>query len=88
MSVFFLCLSVVLCNELGSSVLCQAFLPSASPALFSLQQTPVSGDLPLQFHLGIQELVVALALGGQSHPHLLQLCLQPSDHLREVLQSA
>lgn len=60
----------------------------ASPALFSLQQTPVGGDLSLQFHLGIQQLVVALALGGQSHPHLLQLSLQAADHLGEVLQTA
>lgn len=68
--------------------LCQVLLSSASPALFTLQQTPISGDLSLQFHLGIQELAVALTLGGQSHPHLLQLGLQAADHLGEVLQSA
>lgn len=60
----------------------------ASPALLTLQQTPVSGDLSLQFHLGIQELVVALTLSGQAHPHLIQLSLQAADHLGEVLQSA
>lgn len=63
-------------------------LGGVSPALFALQQTPVIGDLSLQFHLGIQELVVALTLGGQAHPHLLQLSLQAADHLGEVLQSA
>lgn len=31
---------------------------------------------------------MALPLGGQSAPHLLQLTLQSSDHLGEVLQLA
>lgn len=31
---------------------------------------------------------MALTLGGQSHPHLLQLSLQAADHLGEVLQPA
>lgn len=31
---------------------------------------------------------MALPLGGQSAPHLLQLALQPADHLGEVLQLA
>lgn len=69
-------------------VLCQAFFSSDSPALLTLQQTPVSGDLSLQFHLGVEELAVTLTLGDQSHPHLLQLSLQAADHLGEVLQSA
>lgn len=60
----------------------------SSPALFALQQPSVSGDLSLQPHLGVEELAVALALGGQPTPHLLQLALQPSDHLGKILQLA
>lgn len=70
------------------SILRPALFPSASPALFTLQQTPVGGDLSLQFHLGVQKLAVALTLSGQSRPHLLQLSLQAADHLGEVLQAA
>lgn len=73
----------VLCYALNRAT---AFFPS--PALFTFQQAPVSGDLSLQLHLRIQQLSVALALAGQSHPHLLQLGLQPGDHLGEVLQAA
>lgn len=58
----------------------------ASPALFALQETSVSSDLPLQPHLGVEELAVALSLGGQPTPHLLQLALQPGDDLGKVLQ--
>lgn len=59
-----------------------------SPALFTIQETSVSSDLSLQSHLGVKELAVALALGGQSAPHLLKLILQPSNHLGKVLQLA
>lgn len=59
-----------------------------SPALLALQHAAVRGDLPLQPHLGVEKLAVALALGGQAAPHLLQLALQPRDHLGEVLQLA
>lgn len=31
---------------------------------------------------------MALALGGQAFPHLLQFTFQPKNHLREVLQLA
>lgn len=58
----------------------------SSPALFPLQQSSVGGDLSLQSHLGVEQLTVALALRGQSTPHLLQLALQTLDHLGEVLQ--
>ena len=57
-----------------------------SPALFIIQETSVCSDLSLQPHLGVKELAVALALGGQSAPHLLELILQPSNHLGKVLQ--
>lgn len=53
-----------------------------------LQQTSVSGDLLLQPHLGVEELAVAVALGGQPTPHLLQLTFQPDNHLGKVLQLA
>lgn len=58
----------------------------SSPALLSLQQPPVRGDLSLQPHLGVEQLAVALALVSQAAPHLLQLPLQAGDHLREVVE--
>ena len=59
-----------------------------SPAFLALQKPSVSGNLSLQPHLGVEQLAVALALGGQPAPHLLQLALQPSDHLGKVMQLA
>lgn len=53
-----------------------------------LQQTSVSGDLPLQPHLVVEQLAVTLALCSQTTPDLLQLILQSSDHMGEVLQLA
>lgn len=60
----------------------------ASPALFSLQQPSVRPDLSLQPHLGVEQLAVALALRLQAAPHLLQLALQPGNHLGKVMELA
>lgn len=63
-------------------------LCGASPAFLAVQQAAVGADLSLQLHLGVEQLAVALPLGGQSTPHLLQLALQPADHLGQVVQLA
>lgn len=47
-----------------------------SPALLVLQQSPVGGDLFLQPHLGVEQLVVVLFLSSETFTHTVQLGLQ------------